>query len=87
VSDSELSIRFSGERSDDPAVVGEVLTAWGGLLRAVSAEVCGDENAVEWRLGGVRWVCDGCGAERPERPDDWRRHKGLDWCPACEVPS
>lgn len=81
-----IGLRWSGEKSDDPQVVGEMLSAVGGLLEELSTAVTGDPDAIRWKVGRMRIVCDGegCERERPEDHDDWIKRDGLDYCPACQ---
>ncbi len=80
-----IGLRWSGEKSDDPQVVGEILSAVGGLLEEVTGAVTGDPKAIKWEIGRIRIVCDGCECERPEQHDDWMKREGLDFCPTCQT--
>jgi hypothetical protein len=86
VADGETTVglRWSGEKSDDPEVVGGVLSAFGGLLAELTEAVTGDRDAIHWRVGRMRIICDGCETERPEEHADWVKEDGLDFCPECQ---
>lgn len=79
-----IRISWSGEKSDDPETVGEILSAVGGLLREVTAEMVGDPDAIKWRMSPLRFICDGCGKDRPEDFSGWLKRDGFDYCPACQ---
>jgi hypothetical protein len=64
----KLSVRWSGDKSDDPQVVDEIISNIGGLLGRMRIVCDGD----------------GCGRERPEDHADWVRRDGLDFCPDCQ---
>ena len=54
------------------------------LLSSVAEEMGID--GVEWKIGSVTFKCDGCGLERPDRPDPnegWTYRDGNDLCPEC----
>jgi len=84
----KLNVRWSGEKSDDPQVVGEILSNVGGLLNELTEAVTGQPDAIQWQVGRMRIVCDGenCGRERPGDHGDWVRRDGLDFCPDCQGP-
>lgn len=83
---TNLGIRWSGEKSDDPQVVGEILSNLGGLLEELTEAVTGSRDSIQWQIGRIRIVCDGedCERERPEDHADWVRRDGLDFCPHCQ---
>ena len=73
-------------KSDNAEVVGEMLSAIGGVLSELTEAVTGDRDAIQWKVGRMRIVCDGenCGRERPEEHADWLKRDGLDFCPECQ---
>lgn len=43
-------------------------------------------DGVEWEIGSVQFMCDGCDLRRPDRPgpdEGWTHDDGNDYCPAC----
>jgi hypothetical protein len=82
--ETTINLRWNGEKSDDPEVVGEILGAFGGLLGEVTEAVTGDRDAVRWRVGRMRIICDGCETERREDAAHWIKRDGLDFCPDCQ---
>jgi hypothetical protein len=61
--------------------IGEAMTALENLLRELS-RAAGDEG-VQWQVVSLRFICDGCGRDRPEEHDDWHYADGDDFCPEC----
>lgn len=81
---ADLSLQFFGSALDD-GVLREAGEHFANLLREVTGACCGDESAVEWRVGALRYICDGCDVERPTAalPLGWINVRGRDYCPQC----
>jgi hypothetical protein len=68
-----------------PEIAAEAAGHLGNLIREITREVCGDPDAIKWEIGAMRWRCDGCGSEEPEKPATWINVGSLDYCPACQL--
>ena len=77
----ELHISWKGDHSLESTA--EVLSEVSRLLDVLTEHVCGDADAIDWRLANLRFVCDRCGADRPAEHKDWQQKGGDDFCPAC----
>lgn len=81
-----FSVRLYGEGAGSAENVGNVLTAMDGLFKAVAESMGVDPDAIRLEVGNMRWVCDGCGGDRPDDHADWTKRDGLDYCAACSSP-
>ena len=53
------------------------------MLKEIARLQTGDREAIQWSLTNIRFICDGCGRDRPEQHDDWHYAEGDDFCPEC----
>lgn len=84
VGDSNLTVSLHG-----PGVTVEDATRAGAATKELLEEVGRTMGVdVEWEVGPVSFVCDGCGLRLPDRPgpdEGWTHRDGDDFCPACSA--
>lgn len=66
-----------------PETAAEATERFSALVNAVTDEALGEGHGLRWTIGAMRWMCDGCGTEAPERPADWVLVGRNDYCSAC----
>ena len=77
----QVGMRFYGSRPLDGAV--DAAVHFKALMHALTEEIVGPDSGIAWQFASMRWVCDGCDADRPNDGAGWVNDGTYDWCPAC----
>jgi hypothetical protein len=83
--ETSFNVRLYGENADSAEAIGQVLSGMDGLFKAIAEAQGLDPEQVKLSVGRMRWVCDGCGCERPDDHSDWTHRDGEDFCAACSA--